>query len=353
LFIIGFDKLKNKARNHDGTTKFSIIIPFRNEAEYLPSLLNSIAAIEYNKSLFEIILVDDESTDNSIKIINQFCDKNPKINLKTIKNLRQSNSPKKDAISTAISIIKHNWIITTDADCILPKTWLSCFNGSILENNPNMIVAPVNFKSNSSFLHQFQHIDFLSMQGATIGSFGIHQPFMANGANLAYKKEVFLALNGFKDNDFIASGDDVFLLENFVEHDKSKVLFLKTHKALVATYPAKNWHELVQQRKRWAAKATHFKSNFAKAIGVIVFLTNIVIGLLLISGIINPVFLLLIAPKFVIDSLLIFKTARLYQSKISFSGYFKTLLFYPFFTVYIATTSLLSSFVWKDRHFNK
>jgi len=353
LFVVGFDKLKNSTKNQKDATQFSVIIPFRNEAKNLPDLLKSIAEIEYNKTLFEIILVDDESTDNSIDIINQFCTKNPTINLKLIKNIRQSNSPKKDAISTAISNTKHDWTLATDADCILPKTWLSIFNTCICENNPNMIVAPVSFKSNNSFLHQFQLLDFLSMQGATIGGFGIQKPFMANGANLAYRKDLFLELNGFRNNDFIASGDDVFLLENFVTHDKSKVLFLKEIKALVTTYPTKNWNELVQQRKRWAAKATHFKSYFAKGIGAIVFFTNIGIGVSLIISIVNPVFLLLIVPKFVIDSLLIFKTAHLYQNKINLLSYLKTLLFYPFFTVYIAVSSLSSPFVWKDRRFNK
>ncbi len=353
LFVIGFDKLNTSTKNYEDTTQFSVIIPFRNEAENLPSLLNSIKEIEYHQSLFEIILVDDESSDNSIEIITQFFINNPEIDIKIIKNLRDSNSPKKDAISTAISITKYNWIIATDADCILPKTWLSSFNTSICENNPNMIVAPVSFKSNSSFLHQFQLIDFLSMQGATIGGFGIKKPFMANGANLAYKKELFLKLNGFKDNDFIASGDDVFLLENFVAYNRSKVIFLKNIEALVTTYPTKNWNELIQQRKRWAAKATHFKSNFAKSIGALVFFANCVIGLSIIIGLYQPIFLTLLLPKFLIDTVLIFKTAGLYQNKINFLSFLKTLLFYPFFTVYIAITSLSSPFVWKDRHFNK
>jgi len=353
LFIIGFNLLKPITKNYEDTTQFSIIIPFRNEAENLPNLLNSIKEIEYNKSFYEIILVDDESTDNFLKTINDFCAKNPTINLKIIKNLRQSNSPKKDAISTAISITKYNWIVTTDADCILPKTWLSSFNNCVCENNPNMFVAPVSFKSDLSFLHQFQLTDFLSMQGATIGGFGIKKPFMANGANLGYKKEIFLQLNGFKDNDFIVSGDDVFLLENFVAHDKSKVYFLKDIKALVTTFPTKNWNELVQQRKRWAAKATHFKNNFAKSIGALVFFTNFIIALALFIGLYHPIFLALLFPKFVIDSLLIFKTAHLYRNKINHLSYLKTLLFYPFFTVYIAITSLLSPFVWKGRHFNK
>jgi len=353
LFIIGFDRVRENTKNHSPQTRFSVIIPLRNEANSLPHLLNSIAALEYKKNLFEIILVDDDSTDNSVKLINEFSAKNPDIDIQLLKNIRSSNSPKKDAISIAIPKAKYDWIVSTDADCILPPLWLAIFNTSIVVNKPNMLVAPVSFKRNSSFLSQFQLIDFLSMQGATIGGFGIRQPFMANGANFAYKKDLFLELNGFEDNDFIASGDDVFLLENFVAHDKYKVLFLKDIKALVTTYPTKSWSELVQQRKRWAAKATHFKSNFAKSIGALVSFANCVIGLALIIGIFNPIFLILLVPKFLIDSLLIFKTAQFYQNKINLLSYLKTLLFYPFFTVYIAITSLLSPFVWKDRLFNK
>ena len=130
-------------------------------------------------------------------------------------------------------------------------------------------------------------------------------------------------------------------------------LFLKDIRALVTTYPAENWNELIQQRKRWAAKATHFKSNFAKAIGIIVLFANLGVGLLLIISLYHPVFLTFLLLKFVIDSLVIFKTAHLYQNKINLLSFLKTLLFYPYFTVYIAITSLLSPFVWKDRRFNK
>ena len=76
-----------------------------------------------------------------------------------------------------------------------------------------MIAGAVTYDCNSSFLHQFQQLDMASLQGATIGSFGIDQGFMCNGANLAYTKSLFTALDGFTGNDKIASGDDVFLGE--------------------------------------------------------------------------------------------------------------------------------------------
>ena len=353
LFIIGFNNLKTLIINNKQPNTFSIIIPFRNEAEYLNGILNSILKIDYSKLNYEIILVDDESTDGSIEIIKAFIRKNSFVDIKLIENIRTSNSPKKDAINTAISITKYNWIITTDADCLLPKKWLTCFNTYINKYKPNMLVAPVCISNKNTFLNQFQCIDFLSMQGATIGGFGIKQPFLANGANLAYRKNIFKQLNGFKSNDFIASGDDVFLLENFIKHDKRKVIFIKNQKALVTTFSTKNWQHLIEQRKRWAAKTTNFNNNFTKCIGLIVFFANCITIVALVLSIFYPCFLLLLLFKYILDAVLITKTAILYKQKIGILNYCKTLIFHPFFTIYIAISSISSTFEWKERQFKK
>ena len=120
---IGFKKVDefNKISKNNSTS-FSVVIPFRNEAENLPNLLESIAALKYPKELVEFILVDDDSSDNSVSIIDDFL--NNRMTIRVINNKRTSNSPKKDAITTAISIAKNNWIVTTDADCIVPENWL-------------------------------------------------------------------------------------------------------------------------------------------------------------------------------------------------------------------------------------
>lgn len=353
LFITGFNQLKEYHVNQEYLTRFSVIIPFRNEAKQLPNLLTSIATLKYPKHYFEVILIDDDSSDNSVQLINQFCANNPDVNIQLINNIRSSNSPKKDAISVAIPLTKNDWIVSTDADCILPPLWLASFNTYITTNTPNMVVGPVSIKGDSSFLSQFQLIDFLSMQGATIGSFGVKRPFMANGANLAYRKDLFLKLNGFEDNNFIASGDDVFLLENFTAYDKTKVLFLNNIKALVTTFPTNTWADLIQQRKRWAAKATHFKNPFAKGIGMLVFLANCIALISFIMGLFNIKLLLFLIPKIITDTILIYKTANLYQEVLKPISYIKTVILYPFFTAFIAISSMFGSFNWKDRNFKK
>ena len=113
LLIYGFTKVENyDTIGLKPKTTFTIVVPFRNEAENLPVLLESISKINYPTNLFEVILADDES-EEKFQILNS------KFQVSIIDNIRVSNSPKKDAITTAMQIVKNNWIITTDADCIL------------------------------------------------------------------------------------------------------------------------------------------------------------------------------------------------------------------------------------------
>lgn len=341
-----------KSKKTEEKISFSIIIPFRNEAKNLPQLLNSIKQLNYSSTFFEIIFVDDASTDNSFKIIQDF--KESFSNIKLIKNERKTHSPKKDAIATAIQLASFDWILTTDADCILPKKWLTIFNEFIIEENPNMIVAPVTYQAKNSFLEQFQLLDFMSLQGATIGGFGNGIPFLCNGANLGYKKEVFQLVEGFKGNSTIASGDDIFLFEKFIQLDKNKVKYLKNKKTIVTTFPVDNWKKLLQQRIRWASKTSNVSLVRTKFIGIVIFLGNL-------SVLFNMVFAEnlqeKIAPfliKLGIDLLLILPTLYFFnQQKKWWKFYVFSSVLYPLFSVVVVFQSIFSNYSWKDRNFRK
>ena len=361
-FVYGFDKVKSfYLENIPAKTKFSIIIPFRNEAENLPDLLKSIELLQYPKHLFEIIFVDDDSDDNSVTILKHFINSRPldcaQGNMLIIKSERHSNSPKKDALTTAIKKAKYDWIITTDADCILPKCWLGSFDEFIQKTNPKCIVAPVAYVKQKLFLHKFQLLDILSLQGATIGGFGINKPFLCNGANFAYQKALFKELNGFNGNTNIASGDDIFFLEKVLKSYPKQLDYLKCEQAIVTTISQPTWKHLLSQRIRWAAKTSAYNNWFGKLAGLIVLLMNalIIIGLLLsVLSVFNyKIWLYTLIIKLSIDFFLIYKSANFFNQKNILTSYFLCFLVYPFFSVYVAFISVFSNYKWKGRHFKK
>ena len=347
--IYGFNRMKRFSKKEfTPKTSFTIVVPFRNERENLPNLLHSISLLHYPKELVEIILVDDDSEE-------VFSVQDLVFSLKVIKNDRKSNSPKKDAIETAIQVAKNDWIITTDADCLVQKDWLTTFDQYIQENEVEMVASGVCYVPKSGFLSAFQNLDFLSLQGATIGSFGINQPFMCNGANFAYSKQFFKRLNGFQGNETIASGDDVFLLQKAVSVAPKKVGFLLAKESIVATKSVKTWNELFQQRVRWASKSTGYSSSYGKILALVVFGGNlvwIVSFLLWLTSVLDQnIFMLFVALKFLIDFILIYKTANFFESKLQYV--LASNLLYPFFSVSVAVYSLFGKYNWKGRNFRK
>jgi len=350
LLIYGFIRIKiHQKTNLKPQTNFTVIVPFRNEEENLPNLLASFSKLNYPNDLFEVILVDDSSNE-------KFQVSSFKFQISQIDNIRVSNSPKKDAITTAMQYVKSDWVITTDADCIVTNNWLLSFDNYIQKNKVSMLAGAVSYACKNSFLDHFQQLDLTSLQGATIGSFGVKKAFMCNGANFAYTKSLFEKVNGFSGNNKIASGDDVFLLQKAVGLFPKEVHYLKAQEAIVLTKPTDDWKSLFHQRVRWAAKTSSYESTFGKFLGLIVFFGNL-------SFIVAFVFLLFrrwswqilivyVAVKFFIDFILIYKTNQ-FLTKTKLKYLILSSLFYPFFSTSVALYSLFGAYEWKDRRFGK
>ncbi|MGE5944632.1 MAG: glycosyltransferase family 2 protein [Flavobacteriales bacterium] len=358
-FVLGFDRIKVfKLEKSPSKTTFSVIVPFRNETENLPVLLESISKLNYPKHLYEVIFVNDESEDNSVEVINTSgLHRDTQTDISIIKNERKTKSPKKDAITSAINLAKHEWIITTDADCQLPEFWLNSFDEFIQQTNAKCIVAPLTYYDDTNFLNRFQLLDILSLQGATVGGFGISKPFLCNGANFGYQKSIFKQLNGFEGNTNIASGDDIFLLEKMVTLYPKESHYLKCNNAIVTTKPQESLKELVSQRIRWAAKTSAYNNGFGKLTGIIVLLMNSLVVISLLLTLLNmfsaKILLYILVIKLYLDFLLIYKTASFSNQKNILRSYLIGFLLYPFFSVYVAFLSLFNGYTWKGRTFKK
>ena len=353
----GFTRVKPfKAEVTSSFTGFTIIIPFRNEAEHLPELLHSISKLNYPKNRFEILLINDGSEDLSETIVTEFINTQPELHVSLLQNKRVSQSPKKDAISLAISKSKYNWIITTDADCVLPKTWLNTYNSFIQQHKSCLfIVAPITYLTTPKFLNIFQWFDVMSLQGATLGGFGINIPFLCNGANLAYTKEAFYNVNGFAENDTIASGDDIFLLEKISHQFPESVRYLKSKEAVIYTHAQPTISDLISQRIRWASKTKAYKNNFSKITGLLVLSMNALLVCLFIFMCFGSMSLghycCILFIKWSIDYVLIYQSAAFFNQKKELKWYALVAIVYPIFCTYVAVASFFTSYTWKDRVF--
>lgn len=260
--------------NQNSRLKISVIIPARNEEKNIAICLDSINHQTYDKDLFEVIVVDDHSTDNTADIIKN----HPLQNLKLIalKDFvsDEINSYKKKAIEIAIAQSTAELIVTTDADCIVPEKWLETIAAFYNQHQPQFIAAPVSINCSFKFIEMFQALDFAMLQGITAAS--VHKKIhsMCNGANLAYSKKAFLAVDGFKGIDTIASGDDMLLMHKIYKQYPDKVMFLKSSDVIVQTEPVHTLKEFFNQRIRWASKADKYDDKRIFAVLLLVYLVN-------------------------------------------------------------------------------
>lgn len=357
-FGIGFFRLKTfSAQKTQPKTTFTLVIPFRNEVENLPALMQSILKLKYPEKLIEVQFVNDDSEDASVVRIQQFILKRKPSGWTILDNERISGSPKKDAITLAVSKANHDWIFTTDADCTLPENLLMNLDAFIQKSSSKLIAGPVlAIPENRYFISHYQFLESLTLAGVTMGAFGMGKPLMCNGAHLAYEKSAFESVKGFEGNNHIASGDDLFLLEKMQKAFPGKVHFLKNKTQVVYTKTEKNWSAVVNQRVRWAAKTSGYKSVFSKFTGIVVLAANIALLLafwMLFQSDSGVFFLMLILLKWGVDELFVYQANYFFKREIHWV-YLRLMAFlYPLLTVYIAVRSLFGKYNWKGRTFKK
>ena len=350
-FTFGLYNLKEKFYyfNKKNIVKVSVLIAARNEEKNIFKLLQSLYKQNFPKEFYEIIIVDDHSEDNTKKIIEDFINNHKDINIKV---LDAESEGKKKAISQALHKAENELIMVTDADCVLKSTWIESVVSFYQEKKCKMILAPVLLSPANNLFEKMQVLEHLSLIASTAGSASIGCPVMCNGANMAYEREAALEVEKLRHDFNIASGDDMFLLEQFLKkYGHKNVRFFLNKSAIVETKTCKTVKEFFRQRRRWVSKSKSYTNSKIILTALVVLFFNLSIISLFLSAFFIPalwsLYFLLTLLKFFID-FPILKSITNFMNQGKILKWTLPLEFiYPFYAVFTAISGLLLKVTWK------
>lgn len=339
---------------------FSIIIPVRNEAENILRLLKDIALQSFPAHQFEVIVIDDDSTDQTFDIVgtSKFQYSLKILSLAVPENFQGSH--KKLAISQAITRTKNqpnllHVILTTDGDCRVGSKWLEAYAGIFTRQCPKLVSGPVTFHYEKTMFEKLQIIEFSSLVGTGAASMQAGSPNMCNGANLAFTKNVFQEVDGYTGNMNYPSGDDEFLMRKIFNLYPKNVVFLKDFRAIVCTCAQTSLLAFYHQRRRWAGKWRAHKSWKSSLLAIFLFVFYISWLLFFILTLLGlfaaKIFLMHFGIKCLFEILLLNSVMRFLGKSLSIPLTILLQFIYPVYVIFFGLAANFGGYQWKGRKY--
>jgi cellulose synthase/poly-beta-1,6-N-acetylglucosamine synthase-like glycosyltransferase len=331
---------------HKAAVRVSVIVACRNEEERLPGLLSGLSLQDYDPDLFEIIIADDHSADKTRDLALGYR------GIRNLKVLESIKNGKKAAVRSGVEASTGELIVTTDADCRPGRQWLSSIASAYDGSRPDMIIGPVMLRGPEGFIHRFQELEFLALQGITAGTAFAGEPVMCNGANLAFRKDAYPHDERSLRSEEI-SGDDMFLLHYIKKKPGSKTEWLESSEALVETETARGWKALITQRSRWISKAGSYNDRNTVILAIVTYITIMLQPVLIIAGIFDTEYLKVLCAAFLLksvpDFLILHERARTYQRKNLLRWFFPSQILYPWYVMAATSGLRFSNDKWRNR----
>ncbi len=339
---------------------FSVIIPVRNEAHHIKRLLDAIARQRVSKASFEVILVDDHSSDGTLEVV-QSQSWPFKLSILSLEEINKGKdvpiSGKKHAITQGIQQAAGSVIITTDADCYMGEDWLQSISHYFTAYDAKMVVGPVAFNGAKSLFENLQSMEFAVLIGVGAVALESGNPNMCNGANLAFKKQVFDDVEGYSGNFHIPSGDDEFLLQKIYSRFPHHVYFNAFRSSIVFTEPVREVSTFINQRRRWSSKWKLHQSLGVKAVAIGVFCFHLFLIISFFAAISGYLSFFVLAAGMVVKAvaeMFFLKKMLDHFGKPLKPAYFIILQgVYSFYVLIFGVLSNFGSFEWKGRSYKQ
>jgi biofilm PGA synthesis N-glycosyltransferase PgaC len=327
--------------------KISVVVAFRNEEKYLPELIAGLKALDYPRDDARFILIDDRSTDKSADITTNLIAEDNRF---TLQAGEQATGGKKRAISIGIALSDAEIIVTTDADCRVPEQWLRSINAKFEEAGTRMVVGPVRLAGGG--LPAIQSMEFATLIGTAGATISLGHPTMCNAANLAFRRNDFLAVGGFEGNEEISSGDDQFLMNKFATKWNGGVKFLYDAAAVVSAQGSASLSDFIAQRLRWAGKWKFGgETSSWLALAILGFhICNVAVVVAWAFGAVSTqLFIVLAGAKLFAEMIFLFPVCRFLDIRWSWPSFIFLQLFYSLYVIAIGFLSQVLTARWKGR----
>lgn len=345
IFFFGLIKSTKLSRNENFYPSVSIIVAARNEENNILSCLTSLSKLDYPKEKLEIILVNDQSTDNTKNIIEDFIQDKKQFKLVNSRKSFTHLKGKANAVMQGIENSSGEFILLTDADCIVPKDWVKEI---IIYFNDNIgIVGGYTILKTKNIFEGIQSLDWIYLFNIACSSATLGFPLTGIGNNLAVRKKCYYDVGGYQNIKFSVT-EDYALTRAIISKTKYKMNFPLNYKSLITSFPCKNILELYRQKKRWGVGGLDMIP-----LGFLVFSIPYIFNLLIIFGLILWGFYSILLPiiiKLLIDFILLFYSL----SKLKHLKYIKYFIFFEIYLfMYVVLLPIIvflnKKVFWKER----
>ena len=322
----------------------SIIVAAHNECDSVLKCLETLCVQNYPRSKFEIIVVDDGSSDCTRERLELFSKKEPIIFLKN-SNRQKYKSSKKAALELAISRARGDVLLFTDADCTAPKTWIKSMTG-YFEKNTGLVAGFSPQIADKKLLHHILVIDAAAAAFVSAGTIAYGRGITCAGRNLAYRKEAFDNIGGFSDVPDSLSGDDDFILQAISKHSMWKIKYAADFSTLVPARGPENIKMFLHQKQRHISAGKYFPAKARVGFFLFHILNLFLWACMVLALLTTPVLLIPLLLKTAIDYMVLSRFLAQFKIKIEWKSFMIWEILFLYYNTIVGPIGLLKRTKW-------
>lgn len=351
LLFLGLGRIRKPSGT--GKPRISVLVAARNEEHHIGNCLKALSNQDYPTDLWETIVIDDDSTDQTRIVAAEFADSIPGFTVLSAGKPSAGIAPKKNALITGIANSTGDIILITDADCEPPPGWIS----GIARHFSPEIDAVVGFSvmNNTGFAGRISRLDSFVNGVVSAGSIGMNRPVTAAGRNFAYRRKAWEQAGGFGDTARGASGDDDLLLQRIASSGGGVDFACDSTTHVPARGPDKlaDW---LRMKRRHLSAGKRYQPGFI-ILSAAMYIFQIGLILLVTLAALQLLSWIWVVPiwgiKLLMDGMTLLRGARLLEVKGWFISFLAAEVVTPFLFAILVPLALSGQIRWKGRLLNR